>query len=47
MMKYLVTGGKEKDLHYTIIIENQDADKKEAPADPPPAQYKEQKKEKK
>lgn len=46
-MKYLVTGGKEKDLHYTIIMENQDVDKKDAPIDPPPAQYKEQKKEKK
>lgn len=46
-MKYLVTGGKEKDLHYTIIIENEDSEKAEAPTDPPPAQYKEQKKEKK
>lgn len=46
-MKYRITGSKEKDLHYTIIMENQDTEKAEAPVDPPPTQYKEQKKEKK
>jgi hypothetical protein len=46
-MKYKVTGGIEKDLHYTLIIEDLDNEKQEAPINPPPAQYKEEKKAKK
>ncbi len=45
-MRYVITGGIEKDIHYTSIIENQDTEKKQAPVNPPPTLYKEQKKEK-
>ncbi len=45
-MRYVITGGLEKDIHFTAIIESQEVEKNTAPTDPPPISYKEQKKEK-